>query len=418
MKKALKVLCIIGLSFIAAPFYASAAIHYDTSADLGNTSGTTLTASYTATSTNPLLLVYIHGSTDTDNITSVTANGVAMTRIENPVFQGRYDYLYYVTGVSGTFNIVITNNGSGDTYIGALASSYAGVDQSGPESTNSVTANSSTVAVPISTTANGSWQMGVFGGLGYTLNSITNGTFRQPTTSNDNHTFDSNGPLTPAGTITFTGNYASSANHYGIVASFAPASGSSGINGSGTANRYAKFLSLSTIGNALLSDDGANISITSGNLFLQAGAAIDSAVAGMLNLGTATATSITIGHGSATTTISGPLSAANATFSTIKTTSNCNSTTSPASCGSANAGSVAIAAGDSTLTVNTTSVTASSQIFLTEDSSLGSRLGVTCNTTSGRNYSVTSRTAGTSFTIKSSGDIATNKACINYFIVN
>lgn len=102
----------------------------------------------------------------------------------------------------------------------------------------------------------------------------------------------------------------------------------------------------------------------------------------------------------------------------VATSMNCNSSASPAVCGSSPSGSVAMATGGSTLVINTTAVTANSQIFVTEDYSLGTRLGITCNTTTGRIYSISARTAGTRFTIKSSANPATNKACLSYWIVN
>jgi hypothetical protein len=68
--------------------------------------------------------------------------------------------------------------------------------------------------------------------------------------------------------------------------------------------------------------------------------------------------------------------------------------------------------------VSTTAVTANSQIFVQEDSSLGTKLSVTCNTTTGRDYTVSARTAGTSFTITASAAPVTNPACLSYFIVN
>lgn len=249
------------------------------------------------------------------------------------------------------------------------------------------------------------------------------------------------------------------------------------INGSGTINRLAKFIAGSSIGDSLFSDDGLNTTLTSGNFFLQIGSLIDSVTNGVLNFGTTQATTINIGRfgqnmiinskvgiststPSATLDVNGDLSAnlinitANGlgidtltsgvfsigsttasavkigragitatvpgtiAFGTVGTVSNCNSSASPAVCGSAPAGSVAMATGGSTLVVNTTAVTANSQIMITEDSSLGSRLGITCNTGTGRNYSVSARTAGTSFTIKSSANPVTNKACLSYWILN
>jgi hypothetical protein len=95
---------------------------------------------------------------------------------------------------------------------------------------------------------------------------------------------------------------------------------------------------------------------------------------------------------------------------------NCSS--SSGACGSSNNGSVSIAAAATTVTVATTAVTANSQILITEDSSLGTKLGVTCNTTTGRTYTVTARTAQTSFVITASAAPATNPACLSYSITN
>lgn len=100
------------------------------------------------------------------------------------------------------------------------------------------------------------------------------------------------------------------------------------------------------------------------------------------------------------------------------TTTNCSSSAAPAVCAAAAAGSVVIAAAGTTVTVNTTAVTANSQIFITEDSSLGTKLSVTCNTTIARTYAVTARTAATSFTITASAAPVTDPACLSYAIVN
>lgn len=102
--------------------------------------------------------------------------------------------------------------------------------------------------------------------------------------------------------------------------------------------------------------------------------------------------------------------------SAFATNTNCSSTASPADCGSAAAGSVIVAPGATTVVVNTTAVTAGSQIILTFDSSLGTRLGVTCSTSFVQGF-VSSRTAGSSFTI-ASVQSSSNPACYNYAILN
>jgi hypothetical protein len=114
---------------------------------------------------------------------------------------------------------------------------------------------------------------------------------------------------------------------------------------------------------------------------------------------------------------------------TIGTATNCaaaGTAASPsvASCASAVAGhfSCATNATGATCTVNTTAVTANSEIFVFESDTAvtGTALGVTCNT--GTNVLPTSRllassVAATSFTINL-GTVTTNPACFSYQIVN
>lgn len=94
----------------------------------------------------------------------------------------------------------------------------------------------------------------------------------------------------------------------------------------------------------------------------------------------------------------------------------CASNASPAACGADTVGFVAVpaAVAPATLVVQTTAVTATSVIQLTFDSSLGTALSVTCNTTLSQ-PTVSARTPGTSFTI-TMGTIAANPACISYTI--
>ncbi len=103
------------------------------------------------------------------------------------------------------------------------------------------------------------------------------------------------------------------------------------------------------------------------------------------------------------------------------TTSNCIDSAGAAACGSAAAGSFVIDAAGTSTVVSTTAVTANSQIFLTNDSSLGTRLSVTCNTQSSLVLGtprVTARTAATSFTATIDVGPTTNPMCLSYFIIN
>jgi len=103
------------------------------------------------------------------------------------------------------------------------------------------------------------------------------------------------------------------------------------------------------------------------------------------------------------------------------TAANCSSSASPAICGSAAAGSFVIGASTTSVVVDTTAVTANSQILLTEDSSLGTKLGVTCNTQSLLTLGVpkvTARTSGTSFAASIEVGPTTNPMCVSYAIIN
>jgi hypothetical protein len=102
----------------------------------------------------------------------------------------------------------------------------------------------------------------------------------------------------------------------------------------------------------------------------------------------------------------------------LSTTSNCVSSASPAVCASAITGMVIISPGSKTVTVSSSPVTSNSEIFVQEDSSIGTLLSVTCNMTLGRTYTVTSRTAGTSFIITASAVPITNPACLTYRVIN
>lgn len=99
------------------------------------------------------------------------------------------------------------------------------------------------------------------------------------------------------------------------------------------------------------------------------------------------------------------------------TATNCADSAGAAACGSAAAGSIVIDAGATSVVVSTTAVTADSQIFVQYDSSLSTRLSVTCNTTVAL-PAVTARTAATSFTITVPVAPAVNPACYSFHVIN
>lgn len=199
------------------------AIAFDAASSGTSGSGTTLTISHTASGVNPILWVGIVGSSDTDNVTGVTYNGVSGTRVGTTIFQTRYFYLYYVKGVTGTANIVVTNSGSGDTYMSASCGSWSGASQTGiPDATVQATNAATSVSATITTVADNCFVVGYTAGQGYDVTSIdTGGTIRSQANAFV-ALFDSTTAKTPAGSKTMTANWSGSTNHAIILASFAP----------------------------------------------------------------------------------------------------------------------------------------------------------------------------------------------------
>jgi hypothetical protein len=175
--------------------------------------------------------------------------------------------------------------------------------------------------------------------------------------------------------------------------------------------------------------DGANVSLQTADKTVTAGSqsavwstgsagAALAIVALLPNLGAPQTADLSQWKNPAGSTIGQVDAKAGAHFPTYSTTTNCSSSASPAVCASAAAGSVAVAASATTEVVNTTAVTINSQILLQEDSSLGTKLSVTCNTTPATAPpTVSARTPGVSFMITTTTP-TTNPRCFSYEVVN
>lgn len=140
-----------------------------------------------------------------------------------------------------------------------------------------------------------------------------------------------------------------------------------------------------------------------------------SALAGAVNVYTGNTARLTVAAGG------GVSAAANFSAASYSTATNCSDSAGAAACGSAAAGSFVIDAAATSVVVSTTSLTANSQVFLQEDSSLGARLGVTCNTQSILILGppvITARTAGTSFTVSIVVGPTATPMCLSYHLVN
>ena len=411
------------------------------------------------------VIIYAGAGDTSDNLTSVTWGGESFTKLVDQFFPGttRFNYVWCLNPI-GTGNQNFVANGIVNSSVMTVLV-YTGAGSCKNANTASGIGTSGSVSL---TAADGDWLVGGGGNDVGTIAVGSNTTARGLTGSSQGQA-DSNGVASPTAlNFTFPN---SNWTAYGVVIS--PIA--TPING--TPNRLAKFITTNTIGNALLSDDGLNTTLTSGNLFLQISSLIDSVTNGVLNFGTTQATTMNFGRsgqnmiinskvgiGTNNPTVAlhvngglftnfiniladglgldtdtpGTLSVGSTTASAIKigrtgiittfpgtvslgtlsTISNCASITSPANCAAASAGGVALPNGGTTLTVITTAVTANSQILITEDSSLGSRLGITCNVGTGRHYRISARMPGLSFTVRSNTAPIVNPACLSYWIVN
>jgi hypothetical protein len=109
------------------------------------------------------------------------------------------------------------------------------------------------------------------------------------------------------------------------------------------------------------------------------------------------------------------------TFQTILNTTikvdGCTSTASPAICGKAISGAVAMPIGATTLTVNDTVVDNNVLILVTFDQSLNTRLGIPTCSTVGAFAKVSGRVVGTSFQISTDIAPVSAPACYSFFIL-
>ncbi len=184
-------------------------------------SATSLTYAHTCTGANRLLVVTVALVGATDDVTGVTYNGVALTRIGfvgNAGTQACASFLYYlIAPASGANNVVISV--SPGQNISGRSVSYTGAKQTGqPDSsaTNN-TSTGTTLALTTTVVATGSWLASSY----FNLNGRT-----IPVGTSDrggSMLADSNGTVsTGSNTQTWTTDTSGSAQ-VGVIASIAPA---------------------------------------------------------------------------------------------------------------------------------------------------------------------------------------------------
>lgn len=208
------------------------AIAFDnaTSGTAGN--NTSLTFSHTNTAGN--LLVVQAGVPVADTITSVTYNGVSLTKInsaQSPSPDGRFTSLWYLLApATGANNIVISSSAS--DFLFACAATYTGVKQQAPEASGTNTANATNqIIASVTPTSDNSWMfLAVRVNDDPTTNyTVTNGTIRGTSGVMASSLIDF-GPVSPAASTSITVHNNSFASLFWgtVIASFAPSTGGGG----------------------------------------------------------------------------------------------------------------------------------------------------------------------------------------------
>lgn len=203
------------------------AIAFVASVDGGNNGGGSASHTFAVNATGGDFLVVgaFHNGTTEDSM-AATYNGVSMTEVNAGIGAAGVGYVklfYLANPTSGSNNVVISK--TGNAFIAGMTSLYSGVNSTGQpdaQTTNSATGTTG-ITTNLTTIANNCWT------ILWSANSAglpvagTGSTVRQAS-ANGYGLFDSNGPVTPAGSynMQITG---ASANWRTIMASFSPSGG-------------------------------------------------------------------------------------------------------------------------------------------------------------------------------------------------
>ncbi len=205
------------------------AIAFD-AASHGKVSATSLTYSHTCTGSFRILWVGVYINTNTDDVTGVTYNGVAMTRANSLLVAATAtsNYLYYLVAPATGANNIVVSCGSSRRIV-STSSSYTGAKQTGQpdaQGTNDSAGFVTSRAVSVTTSADNCWVvMSQSGNSNGNIPAAGSSTTSRVTEVDAGIAgmgfFDGNAPKTPAGSSTL--NTTMSSDYVGSnIASFAP----------------------------------------------------------------------------------------------------------------------------------------------------------------------------------------------------
>lgn len=175
-------------------------IAYDNAS--GSSTGSASSLTYSHTNAGNIIIPFVcRGNTRT--ISSVTYAGVSCTFVVESTVAGSQPVAayYLLAPAAGANNVVVTLSGA--TFMFSSCASYTGAKQSGqPDGSASGKANSTSHAISVTTTADNCWGVAAYRAEGNGITAAGAGT----TLRNNSgiQLYDSNGPKTPAGSLTLT----------------------------------------------------------------------------------------------------------------------------------------------------------------------------------------------------------------------
>lgn len=199
-------------------------ITFDAASNVSAGVVTGVTHAHTCTGSNRILFVAIQTNAATNVVTSITYAGVAMTLAASVHDTGNSSFLdiyYLVNPASGTNNVVIVNTMAS---VDVDCASYTGAAQSSQpdNTTTSLTGTGTTFTTTLTTVANNSWAVLFSNSSHGTVQSTASATLRTNSSSNVG-LYDSNGPKTPAGSLSMQAAITGASSAWAtVMVSFSP----------------------------------------------------------------------------------------------------------------------------------------------------------------------------------------------------
>jgi hypothetical protein len=207
-KSSIVLILILATQVFIVPPANSSGIGRDTSKSFNSgASAASQTISYTVGSTaNAFLTVtFVSNQTGSDDVTSVTYNGVAMTQQQKVTTNGnaRWSYYLFIASPDGSAHNLVINYSPNDSSKGVIAS-WNGAKQSGLDASTNRSNTTGPFNDAITTVADNSWTLLDLVSIdgNWTVGSGSNNVIGSGASSTA--IFDSNGVIHPAGSNTMT----------------------------------------------------------------------------------------------------------------------------------------------------------------------------------------------------------------------